>query len=448
MGIKQDQRQDARDLAVLTLYRLEASQRPVQAVLNRILTHAGCERADAALCAEISYGALRMEIRLRWLLARFLKAPDKLPPHMLCILLVAVYCLLFLEVMPGHSIVDWAVESVKLRHGRTLSRVANACLRAICREGEAPHEYAYYRADGKDILEQQALYHALPLWIARLWHDGYGPDKAARLMAKSAARPAVGLRVNRLRPGWERLARQIDASGAQRLTIACHVAAPHWRVHLEEQCRLSELLAEGKLSRQGAGSQLALHVLLPETWPDPLWDACAGQGGKSCALLEQGKEVRIASDTHAPRLRRISSECRRLGLPAPLLVQASALYPPLRIKPGTIVLDVPCSGLGVLAARPDIRRKRQTAQIPHLARVQADMLESAYAALPPGGHIAYITCTQNPDENEGQIRAFLGRHPGAILEREWNSPAEDMLIEGMYAALVVKSAQPSFARFP
>ena len=438
MGVKQTQRLDARDLAVQVLSRLEGSQLPVQAALHESLTRVACGTADAALCTELCYGSLRMEIRLRWLLARFLKAPEKLPPHMRAILLVAAYGLQFLEGMPKYAIVDWAVERVKRKHGNALARVANAGLRAICRENTAPHDYDYYHVAGQDDLAQQALYHSLPLWIVRLWHDGYGPEKTDLLTAKSSARPSVGLRVNRLRSGWEDLARQLEHAGAQRLTAVCCAAAPEQRARLEEQCLLTSLLSDGRLSRQGAASQLALDVMLPEAWPDPIWDACAGQGTKTCSLLEFGKDVRMASDTHAPRLQRISGECRRLGLTPPKAVQASALHPPLRFTPGTIILDAPCSALGVLAARPDIRRRRNKEQVLALIGVQAAMLEAAYAELASGGHIAYITCTQNPAENEEQIRAFLGRHPDAALAQEWNSPAEDKLLEGMYAALLIK----------
>ena len=432
------QRQDARDMAVRVLQRLEGAVAPVQTVLNQVLSRAACEPADAALCSELCYGALRMEIRLRWLLARFLKAPKKLPPRMRCILLVAMYALVFLEGMPVYAVVDWAVENVKRTHGQTLSRVANGCLRAVCREGADPRDYAYYHAAAPDEQARQALYHSLPLWIVRLWHDGYGPDKAALLMAKSSARPAAGLRVNRLRPNWEDLAKQLETSGARRFAPACFSVMPELRAQMEDQCFLASLLAEGRLSRQGAASQLALHVLRPEIWPDPLWDACAGQGTKSCALLELGKDVRMAGDTHLQRLRRIHAECLRLRLPTPLVVQASALYPPLAFTPGTIVVDAPCSGLGVLAARPDIRRHRKADDVQPLIRLQAAMLETAYAELAVGGHIAYIACTQNPAENEEQIRAFLRRHPAAVLAQEWNSPVENALLEGMYAALLVK----------
>jgi len=397
-----------------------------------------CDPADAVLCAELSYGVLRMEIRLHWLLARFLKSPDKLPPRMRRILLVALYSLLFLDGMAEYAVVDWAVDSVKRSHGQALARVANGCLRALCREGASLRDYNYYHAAGQDEQAQQALFHSLPPWIVQLWHDGYGPDKAALLMAKSSARPAAGFRVNRQRPSWEEVARQLGDAGAQRLSPTCFAVAADLRAQLEEQCSPAALLTEGMLTRQGAASQLALEVLQPETWPDPIWDACAGQGGKSCALLEHGKDVRMSSDTHLPRLRRISGECRRLGLSQPLLVRASALHPPLRFKPGTIVLDVPCSGLGVLAARPDIRRHQQPQQVRELIWVQAAMLESAYAELASGGHLVYITCTQDPAENEEQIRAFLDRHPKTRLAGEWNSPAGDTLLEGMYAALLVK----------
>jgi 16S rRNA (cytosine967-C5)-methyltransferase len=420
------------------LLRLEGSRLPVQAALHGVLARVACNPADAALCSELCYGALRMEIRLRWLLERFLKAPGRLPPHMRCILLVALYALLFLEGMPVHALVDWAVESVKRKHGQALARVANACLRAICREGAAPRDYGYYRAPGLDEQAQQALYHALPLWIARLWHAAYGPDKAGLLVSKSSARPAAGFRVNRFRTGWEEVARQLENAGAQRLTPACFAVVPDRRAQVEEHSPLAMLLAEGWLSRQGAASQLALHALEPGTWPDPIWDACAGQGTKCCALLEFGKDVPLAGDVHLPRLRRIHGECRRLRLPTPHVAQASALHPPLAFKPGTIVLDVPCSGLGVLASRPDIRRHRSAEDVQPLIRRQAAMLESAHAALASGGHIVYITCTQNPAENEEQIRAFVRGHSIAVLAQEWNSPVGDMLLEGMYAALLVK----------
>jgi len=435
---QQARQQDARDLALLVLQRLDRVSFPVQAVLNGVLAHAVCDPADAALCSELSYGVLRMEIRLRWLLARFLRAPDKLPPHMRWILLVAAYAVLFLEGMPDHAAVDWAVERVKGRHGQTLAHVANACLRALCREGPGPRAYEYYYAAGQDEEAHQALYHSLPLWIVRLWYAGYGPEKAAQLMAKSSARPPAGLRVNRLRAGWKDLSRRLADAGAQILSPTCFAVAPELRAQLEEQCSLAVLVSEGQLSRQGAASQLALEVLRPESWPDSIWDACAGQGTKSCALLELGKDMGMASDTHLPRLRRISGECRRLRLPQPLVVRASVLRPPLRWKPGTIVLDVPCSGLGVLASRPDIRRRRQARQIQDLLQVQADMLEAAHAELAYGGYLAYISCTQNPAENEERVRAFLSGYPALALVLEWNSPAENMLLEGMYAALLVK----------
>ncbi|MCL1985652.1 MAG: hypothetical protein FWG59_04310, partial [Betaproteobacteria bacterium] len=325
-------RQDTRDLAVQVLLRLEGTQTPVQAVLNEVVTRATCNPMDTALCSELCYGVLRMEIRLLWLLSRFLKVPEKLPTRMRCILLVAVYSLLFLESMPDYAIVDWAVGNVKRKHGQVLARVANACLRAICREGDAPRDYDYYHNAGQDEQARQALFHSLPLWIVRLWHDGYGPDKAARLMAKSSSRPAAGIRVNQQRTNWEELAQQLDDAGAQRLAPACFVVAPELRTCLEKQCSLAMLLGEGRLSRQGGASLLSLYALLSTNLPDPLWDACAGQGTKSCALLELGKDVRMASDTHLPRLLRIGGECHRLRLPQPLLTQASALHPPLGYK--------------------------------------------------------------------------------------------------------------------
>jgi 16S rRNA (cytosine967-C5)-methyltransferase len=430
-------RLDARDLAVQVLLQLENTQSTIQSVLNHVLKRTFCKPNDVALCTELCYGALRMEIRLRWLLDRFLPSQAKLPPRMRCILLVAAYALLFLDSIPSYAIVDWAADSVKRSHGHTLARVANGCLRAICREGVAPREYGYYLAAVQDDLMCHALYYSLPLWIAQFWVDGYGHDAAVLLFEKSASRPAAGFRVNRSRPDWMESARLLESAGAQSLAPGCLAIAPDLRAHFDTQCSIAALVADGKLSRQSAASQLALDAMQKDILPEPIWDACAGQGTKSCALLESGNDLRLVSDVNWSRLRRFSTECRRLQLRQPTIALASALQPPLRFKPSTIILDVPCSGLGVLSSRPDLRR-RNPKRIHELIEIQAAMLGSAFAELSSGGQLVYITCTVNPSENENLIRSFLSSHSNCKLAIEWSSPFENSLLEGMYSALLVK----------
>ncbi len=430
---------DPRDLAVRVLLRLESAPVTVQAALGALPERGGTSASAFALCTELCYGVLRTEIRLRVLLARFFTKQEKLPPHMICVLRTAAYALVFLDGMPEHAVVNWAVEAIKRRHGQTLARVANGGLRSLCREGAAVREFAYYRDMAGDERTAYTLYYSLPRWIFDVWELAYGSERALKLAEKSAARPRAGLRVNRSMQDWEQTAAHLEAAGAECLSETAFCASP---AGLPEQINgraLGNLIAEGRLSRQGAGSQLAVETLDPDAWPEPVWDACAGRGTKSCSLLERGRQIFAASDTHLPRLSRVAEECRRLHLPVPPTICASLLHPPFARKPRAILVDAPCSGLGVLASRPDIRRNRRPEDVAELIRLQAAMLEAAYAFLPKGGGLAYITCTCNPAESEEQVRRLCVAHPGARLGQEWNSPVEDVRLEGMYAAWIVKT---------
>jgi 16S rRNA (cytosine967-C5)-methyltransferase len=429
---------DSRDLAVETLLRLETSRAPLQAVLHAVLSRARPGARDASLCAELCYGVVRREIRVRWLLRRFFKDPGRLPPRMRCLLCTAIYALIFLDAVPAYATVDWAVETVKKRHGTALARVANGGLRSLCREGGALKEYDYYSRHAKDSREADALFHSLPPWICGLWEKAYGSRTAGLLMVKSSSRPASGIRVNMSRADQTAVVARLTELGAVRLGSANFAFPAGMPAHENERSFIARCIAEGKISRQGPGSQAALEALEPAAWPEPIWDACAGQGSKTCALLERGKKLLAASDVHMPRLRRITGECARLRIDPPHVVCASILRPPLRKKPATILLDVPCSGLGTLASRPDIRRRRTREETEAFIEKQRNMLDAAYALLPTGGNLAYITCTCNPAENENQIESLLARRPGAQCLLEWSSPPDNLLLEGMYAALLRK----------
>ena len=202
---------------------------------------------------------------------------------------------------------------------------------------------------------------------------------------------------------------------------------------------MRDYLRQGRLSIQGAGSQLVLEALDAPRWEGPVWDACAGRGGKTLALVELGVPVLAASDTYQPRLRGMRDDAKRLVLKAPPLFCASAAEPALRGTPRTILLDVPCSGLGTLARHPDLRTLRTPGQVAGLVDLQRRILDAVWSYLPSGGHLVYITCTINPAENERQSDAFLARTPGASLEKQWQSTPDAFGSDLMYGAMLKKA---------
>ncbi len=200
---------------------------------------------------------------------------------------------------------------------------------------------------------------------------------------------------------------------------------------------LGAALAEGRLSRQSAAAQLVLARLGLDGWPEPVVDACAGRGGKTLALAEAGKKV-FAGDMLAAKLSGLAREACRLGLPPIAAFRASATRMPLGRAPGTILLDAPCSGLGVLSRRPDAKWRRRPEDLAGLVRLQRAMLEAAYANLAPGGRLVYVTCTTNPAENEQAVDRLGNRHRDLVLETEVPAAPDAALGEAFYGAVLKK----------
>ena len=398
----------AREAALRILERTGISA-PVQSLLDTKLTGGLFSRQEAALTTELVYGHLRSEIRISWLLSQFMKAPEKLPASMKLMIGIAAYELLYLDRIPAHASVSAAVDAVRARFGQGLSRVANGVLRSLIRlsESEDLKAFAFYESRIKDPMERLSVFHSVPRWMLELWTKGYGPEKAETFARAVSVVPSPCVRVNAARDEWEALrdflCKEGEAVGISGVRFAPGTQPEYMR----------DYLRQGRLSIQGAGSPLA--------------------------LVELGVPVLAASDTYQPRLRGMRDDAKRLVLKTPPLFCASAAEPALRGTPRTILLDVPCSGLGTLARHPDLRTLRTPGQVAGLVDLQRRILDAVWSYLPSGGHLAYITCTMNPAENEGQIDAFLARTPGASLEKQWQSTPDAFGSDLMYGAMLKKA---------
>ena len=441
----------ARDRAAHVLLRLHHEQEirqgltVQQAVDDALNDGSRLSRQDASLCTELAYGSLRHELRLQWLLNRHLDRPDKLPHLVRMILLVAAYELSYLDRIPAHATVNWAVQATRDGVGVGLSRLVNAVLRTIDRLGDAARRDDWYTAQIADPYERLSVVRSIPLWIARLWLDAYGPDMAEALAAASGATPWPAVRLNMSREGWEDLRNGL-LDGSQGGT-AGDDQSPRLPVGISGVMfppgawpdTLPALLRSGAASWQGSGTQEILLALHARTWKGPIWDACAGRGGKTCALLEMGLDVRLASDPHNARLTSLRQELDRLGLPHPEMRQGVAQDLHADFSARTILLDVPCSGLGTLARRPDVRLHRTPEQVRELVLEQACIVSAAWEQLAPGGRLVYMTCTSNPAENEEQIKRLLHNRRDARLELEAPVQANAHGADIMYGALVRKA---------
>lgn len=403
-----------------------------QALLDKALRESKMTPTDKGLCTELVYGYLRSALRLEWQLGTFLKTPEKLPAEMRLILGLAAYEIAHLRI-PAHASVNWAVTRVRNRFGKGLAGVANGVLRSFSREAKTFRDDSRY-AGIEERAERLSVMHSLPVWVVRLWLDAYGEERALAFMRASSGQAVSAVRINRLREDAAATRANLAAEGGVSVGdwgLAFPAGVPYAARALEKK---------GALSFQSASVQEILSVFGMPSWSGPIWDACAGSGGKTAAMLECGLDVRAASDISRVRLERAGEELVRLGLASPALLAADASNPPdapvFSEKFALILADVPCSGLGTLSRRPEIRYRRTDRDIADLIAAQDAILDSAATRLLPGGRIAYVTCTLNPMENEERVETFLARHAGFSLVETWTTPTDSPWREFFFGAML------------
>ncbi len=426
--------------ALVALTKVLENKADSQAALSGVLDSPRLMPVDKRLCTELVYGVLRRLPQLETFSLRYLQKPEKLPAEMRLTLYAALYEAAFLRT-PRRALVHSAVEHVRNRFGKGLAGVANAVLRNMLHDLKAFHNPPadFFTHDD----ERTAFIHAAPLWLVQFWNNAYGRETALLLLEASGRNAPTGLRLNRVRPDWEAVRAALLANAdPERPVQAAGPAGLAFPAALPPAAK--GLLRSNAAVRQSAAAYEALEAFGPAAWPQPIWDCCAGRGGKTLALLEQGIPVALASDPSS-RLQALEEEYARLTPKSPLPVLATAPAQevfrdnapaglPQDVRFGTILVDAPCSGLGTLARRPEIRLRRTEEDVVRLLRTQREILDAVAKRLRPGGLLIYMTCTLNPAENQGQVADFLSRHPNARLESEYATPPDSPLGEFFYAA--------------
>ncbi len=440
----------ARAAALDCLHSCLLEGRDLQAALDTALTSSPLTDRDSALVTELVYGYCRLKGRIDAILDGLLDPKRPLHEESRLALGLAAHEIVHLDKVPGYASVNWAVDWAKGYTRASLSGLFNAVLRRVCDLAAEARTVAPYKKGAQDEAQVLSRYYSCPEWIVRLWLAEYPREEAARLLKAQARPPAVGLAVEReafpARGGDEQaeaLARRLGAHPAclGRSGLGLAFAPGTSLSALAEELSLTPQ-EQDALYRQGYAAREALAALSPQRWKAPVWDACCGRGGKTRLILESGCAPVIASDSHIGRLRALMRELAPAVDSGRLLVlRARADQPaPLAAPAPTILLDAPCTGLGTLSRRPDIKWKRTEADLENLARTQAAMLDQAWRALAPGGTLYYLTCTLTPQENQRQVGAFTARTPDARLQATWTTPPAVASGEFFFSASLTRGA--------
>lgn len=420
-----------RTLAAAILQEVESGRR-----LDVAWEAAGASEApDRAWIRSLTYGTVRLRGRIDHILTTVGgREPSTLDPPVRTALRMGAYQLLEMGSVPGYAAVYQSVEQVKATRSRAATGLVNAVLRKLAAavaklSAEAPvtklsagasvaASFTGSHADwgiagpDEDMEGYLATWGSHPRWLVCRWLRRFGNAGARRLVEANNLEPALYLRPVATDPS--------EAAGK---------LADAGLLHQRDQpCDPAPSLGPCLRLRRGGAPEVALQVV-PGVIQDPaaslvvdyaaplpgslVADLCAAPGGKALALSERAGTV-VAADLRPRRLGRVAEGARRLNARA-WPVAGDARFPPLQ-GAATVLADVPCTGTGVFRRRPDSRWRLQETEIASMVAVQRRILDGAASVVSPGGALVYATCTLEPEENWGQVKAFLERRPDFRME--------------------------------
>jgi len=390
-----------RELAVQVIAQVLKGQE-LQAALDKCLNRFQLKPKDKGLLTELCYGYFRYKGQLDFIWQSFLRKNKELPPDVGVILGLACYELFYLSKVPAYATLSWSVDLVKKKYGQRLGGLVNAILRN-CQKLDLTDDLFQKDRPKLDLFWSRK--YAAPLWLVRYLLEKYSPQSVQHFLQASLIQPLTGILL--LEPvTWPK---QVETAIQLRLKDVGVV------VKKGREKEVFAFLEQSKIPYyvQSIDSQ----KILLELWErelDWIWDGCAGSGGKTF-LLHRLKVKTFASDLNKKRLLFLAKKSKEFNLSISLF-RANLLFPPLK-KAQNVLLDAPCSGLGVLARCPDSKWKKSLKDVQNLSQIQAKMLETCCTILPAGGKLLYVTCTITWEENQNQIEAFLKKHPQFKLEK-------------------------------
>lgn len=399
----------ARRLAYQALYDVLEKDAYANITLQSIMGKYTLKKEESHLLTELVYGVLRKYNYLLWIISQMSKQPlKKLHPSVRILLCISLYQLLYLTRIPESAAVNESVKIAKKLTHQGNVRFINGLLRNYLRQKET----IVIPSETENPLLHDELTYCLPGWLIQRWEKEWGRDKALAIFSALNETPCMTIRVNSLKTTKEDFMKQLADNGIEAEDI------PGLKEGLTIRKGASQffthLLSSGEAYVQSASSMVPVHVLEPKAGETVL-DMCAAPGSKTTQMAEWMKNEGTidAWDLYPHKISLIKKNAKKEGI---TIIHAGARdsskpMPQVNGKYDKILLDAPCSGLGVLGHKAEIRWRRQEADLEAFPPLQQKLLTCAASYLKSGGTLVYSTCTLNWAENEDMIRWFLSEHP-------------------------------------
>ncbi len=427
----------ARGLAIKILCRLEQSDSYLDKLLEYEMANSDLKALDRALLTEIVNGVTRWQARLDWVLTGFYHGE-----FVKCIMPVknamriALYQIMFLQKIPPFAAVNESVELVKRLKGPRSANLVNAILRNILHNINSIR----YPNRHEDASRHLSVHYSHPFWLTKRWFDRYGEQETEALLKVNNERPKITLRLNQMRCQREELLKFLDAQEVK-----------YWESVLDKD----GLLQVGSLSAvrdwkpfqdgwfvvQDPSAAMVVKLANPQAG-QLIYDVCAAPGGKTtyAAELTNDKATILAMDKYGGKLHLIEETAERLGLKSITTQAQDIRHFKTKDLADLVLVDAPCSGLGTLAKKPDIKWKFDLTGFPALVKTQREILSAASRLVKPGGTLVYSTCTIEPEENEKQVEWFLQQFPEFSLDPAENYISAEICSDGFLRTLPHKHA--------
>ncbi|MDM8522088.1 16S rRNA (cytosine(967)-C(5))-methyltransferase RsmB [Desulfococcaceae bacterium HSG8] len=407
---------DARGTALIILNTRDKNRKTLDSILEDVADQKTFSKRDRSLLYALVYGVLRWRGRLDRIIAHFSKTRlDKIAPEVLNILRLGLFQIVYLDRIPVSAAVNTSVEMSKQFAAPWVVRFVNGVLRNAARG----YETVTFPDIAKHPVSALAADKSFPEWLIRRWVKQFGPEETRNLCDAVNTIPPITVRTNTLRTTREKLIKALedDAGNIEPAPYAPDgISFSNPRVSLPE----TEAFKKGWFQVQDEAAQLTACLLNPQPG-DTVLDACAGLGGKTghIAQMMKNKGRIVAADKDHKKLMRLSAEMERLGVSIVTtcvndLDKPGGQYPCRLFD--RILLDAPCSGLGVIRRNPDTKWYLSEPHLKRYKKRQIKFSDNVARFVKPSGILVYAVCSTEPEETHAVTEAFLRRHPEFVRD--------------------------------
>lgn len=402
-----------REIALKTLYDIDVKKAYSNIIIKKYLNNSALKSIDKAFITNLVYGVIKNKTRIDWIISSFSKTTiKKMSPWVLNILRLGVYQIVYLDKVPQSAAVNESVKLGKKYGHKKITGFINAILRNTTRASKEELQPA--RKDSIDFL---TIYYSHPRWMVDMWIREFGLDFTISLLKKNNEIPPITIRTNTLKINRNELMNLLQEEGML-------VKEGQWCpeaiiINNVSSIEKNKCFQRGFFQVQDQSSMLVAHILNPLE-RQLVIDICAAPGGKTTHISElmsnTGKV--IARDVHEHKLLLMRQNIERLGISNVNLELFNALDVDQKMieKADAVLLDAPCSGLGIIRRKPDLKWNKNPDDIKSITSLQMQMLEKAAFYVKKGGILIYSTCTINLDENINLVKEFLDKNPSFRLE--------------------------------